>query len=367
MREKGDIVGIAMKSRKPSPVRPRSLPIAAIALFLSARGLPGQSPVPPDGTNPRPRTASESFGPRQIDAIRALAPAFPSRAAGDAMTGYLDFYGLDFPAAEHRWGFVDSAGGRIFVQGFEPEESAGTLLFIHGYMDHSGCQAPVVEDALSRGWAVYLMDLPGHGLSDGKRCDIGRFEDYGEAARAFLEAVQAESRDACRLVAAGHSTGCAAWLLCLLNRENPFESLVFGGPLVRSASWEWSKAGLFLGSAFMRELPRGPHMGPELIPYPFGTDPLGAESFPVHWVEELFSWNERNAAYGTLALPLTVLQGDKDTVVDWRFNLPFLEARITGLRVVSVKGGTHHVFRYADTLREPLEAVWDECMGRRKR
>lgn len=336
--------------------------LVSLTLCLSAYAAPAL---------PVAETGDILYGLREIEAIRSGSPTFPVGETSQAMDAYLDFYDLDFHETEHRWGFADSAAGRIFIQGFEPEESAGTLLFIPGYMDHSGCHGPLIEDALARGWAVYLMDLPGHGLSDGPSCDIEDFTDYGDAARAFTDAVRGAAKEPRRLIAAGHSTGCAAWIIYLSAgesplRENAFERVIFGAPLVRSASWDWSKAGFFLGSAFLRDLPRGPHTGPELLPYPFDIDPLAPERFPVHWVKELFRWDGLNRAYGALPGPLTVVQGDKDTVVDWKYNLPYLKERFSDFDLKMVKGGTHPVFRYAGELRGTLEGVLDECLGKRK-
>jgi alpha-beta hydrolase superfamily lysophospholipase len=307
---------------------------------------------------------ASAFCPADALAIRNDSPAFPDGGETPSMRRYLDFYGLDFPMAEHRWGFIDSRAGRIFVQGFEPADGIGTLLFIHGYMSHSGCQAPLIADALSRGWAVYLMDLPGHGLSDGASCDIDDFDEYGEAASAFADAVAGAARKTDRLVAAGHSTGCSAWLISMQKRGAPFESVLFGAPLVRSASWTWSKIGLFLGGAFIRDLPRGKYKGPGIQPYPFDVDPLAPARFPIHWVGSLFAWNQRNASYPKISARLIVVQGEADTAVDWRYNLPFLRDRFSDYAAVYVKGGSHELFRYSGEEEKAFESVLDECLGK---
>ena len=279
------------------------------------------------------------------------------------MSRYLQFYSLDYPGVEHVWGFVDSDAGRVFVQGFEPEASVGALLFIHGYLEHSGCQKPFIDDALARGWAVYLMDLPGHGLSDGPSCDIDDFEEYGSAASAFIDAAAARAGNPERFVAAAHSTGCSALLISLYRRGNPFQRVILGAPLIRSASWGWAKLAMSLGGGSLRELRRGRNDDPGVRPFRFEADPLSPRVFPVHWVASLFAWNERNRSYSGIPGPVTVIQGDRDSVVDWRYDLPYLRARIDDLEVVIVRNGTHMVFRYSDERRAAVESVLDRYLG----
>jgi alpha-beta hydrolase superfamily lysophospholipase len=336
-----------------------------IAFAFLALPLPADSSLAANSSLAADSSLEGAFGPSDILAIRSDSPAFPEGEGTVSMLRYLESYSLRYPGVEHVWGFVDGGAGRVFVQGFESESSVGTLLFIHGFMDHSGCQKPLIDDALARGWAVYLMDLPGHGLSDGPSCDIADFEEYGTAASAFIDAVASSARNPARLVAAAHSTGCSALLISLLRRGDPFERVILGAPLIRSASWGWSKLAKSLSGSALRELPRGKRNDPGDVPFPMDADPLSPSVFPVHWVTSLFAWNEVNQGYSGIPGPITIIQGDKDTVVDWRYNLPYLQARMDDLEVVGVKNGTHMVFRYSDERRATVEAVLDRYLGKR--
>lgn len=335
--------------------------LASILLLASS---PVRSDVPHSSVLPFD-DAPALFGPSDILAIRNESPAFPEGSESDSMRRYLEFYSLAYPGLDHVWGFVDGPAGRVFVQGFEPKRRVGSLIFVHGYMEHSGCQKPFIDDALARGWAVYLMDLPGHGLSDGPRYDIDDFEDYGSAVTVFAAAVAARDGPAERFIAVAHSTGCSALLISLRRNGDPFERVILGAPLIRSASWGWSKLAKFLGGPAMRELPRGDGNRRGDAYFPYRADPLSSGTFPVHWVEALFAWDEANRGYAAIPGPITVIQGDKDTVVDWRYNLAYLEERVDDLEVVRIRNGTHMLFRYSDGRRAIVESALDRYLGGR--
>ena len=95
------------------------------------------------------------------------------------------------------------------------------------------------------------------------------------------------------------------------------------------------------------------------------ADPLAPTRFPVHWVGRLFAWDERSARYPPMDGSLTVIQGLRDTAVDWKYNLPYLRERFGAYSEYYVEGGTHNLYRYSGTARQALESVLDECLGPR--
>ncbi len=297
--------------------------------------------------------------------IMAASDDFPAKRDDPDMDTYVAHYALAMPGARRAWGFVDSGNGRLFVQSYSPSRPRGSVLFLHGYMDHGGTHARLYEFLLERGWSVYAMDLPGHGLSSGERMAVGDFSEYGEAARALLEAAIEDGADPKRLVGMGHSTGCAAWIECLELNGSGLRMLVFAGPLVRSAHWGASKAGLAIAGKGLRAFKRknGPRGRRDSLPYPFDYDPLDPAEFPASWVESLIRWDERNTAYGPFDTPLVVMQGTDDSVLDRRYNLRYLEERFASeFKVAQIKGGSHYVFRYSGRAWEDAAAILDEAL-----
>ena len=48
----------------------------------------------------------------------------------------------------------------------------------------------MAEYLLEQGYAVVMFDLPGHGLSEGKRASIDDFSQYGCALSDFLAVIE---------------------------------------------------------------------------------------------------------------------------------------------------------------------------------
>jgi lysophospholipase len=68
----------------------------------------------------------------------------------------------------------------------------GTLIGVHGYSEHSGCYRHFAEALSQQGLHVAMMDLPGHGLSDGERGNIENFQDYLDSLSSFMKEIKAQ-------------------------------------------------------------------------------------------------------------------------------------------------------------------------------
>jgi acylglycerol lipase len=103
--------------------------------------------------------------------------------------------------------FNAADGRRLYEQRWLPEgEARAHIAIVHGYAEHSGRYAHVGEALAQRGYAVCVLDLRGHGRSDGDRAIVRSFDEYLADVRAFLSRVRA--RGAGRpLFLLGHSMG----------------------------------------------------------------------------------------------------------------------------------------------------------------
>lgn len=72
------------------------------------------------------------------------------------------------------------------------------VLLVHGWEDDTSLWTPLVSDLIARGRAVVALDLPGHGASEGERCDNALASGAILAVVAALGPVDA---------AVGHSFG----------------------------------------------------------------------------------------------------------------------------------------------------------------
>jgi alpha-beta hydrolase superfamily lysophospholipase len=96
---------------------------------------------------------------------------------------------------------------RLFHRWWVPSgEPRAALAVIHGVGEHGDRYAPFAELLTARRAAVHVMDLRGHGRSDGVRVHVDRWGSYLTDLAAFLGAV-GRVRGACPVFLFGHSLG----------------------------------------------------------------------------------------------------------------------------------------------------------------
>ena len=136
---------------------------------------------------------------------------------------------------EHREGFFSGTGkGRVYYQGWLPaEKPRASLIVVHGLAEHGGRYMNLVNRFVPSGYAVYAIDQPGHGKSDGPRTFIRQFQDYTATLRAFT-AMVSEWQAKRPLFLVGHSMGGLIGALYLIEDARPLTGAVISGPLVRT-------------------------------------------------------------------------------------------------------------------------------------
>jgi alpha-beta hydrolase superfamily lysophospholipase len=98
----------------------------------------------------------------------------------------------------------------VHVHCWQPQGLAsGVLLIVHGMAEHGARYARLAAAATAQGWAVYALDLPGHGLTPGVR---GHFADHDgwSVALAAIHALReriAVEQPGLPIVLLGHSMG----------------------------------------------------------------------------------------------------------------------------------------------------------------
>ncbi|NUP14406.1 MAG: alpha/beta hydrolase [Polyangiaceae bacterium] len=115
---------------------------------------------------------------------------------------------LPADAQGHVDGAIEASDGTtLYIQGWRgagPAEAA--VLVVHGLRDHGGRYADLGEALARQGWAVYALDLRGHGRSQGPRVWVDHFDRYvADVARAVEFVRQAEP--VTPLVVLGQSMG----------------------------------------------------------------------------------------------------------------------------------------------------------------
>lgn len=112
--------------------------------------------------------------------------------------------------------FRATDGRRLYEQCWLPDgEPKAHVAIVHGYAEHSGRYAHTGAALAQRGYAVYALDLRGHGRSEGDRAYVRSFNAYLLDVRAFLAGVRVRSGDR-PVFLLGHSMGGAIVALLLV-------------------------------------------------------------------------------------------------------------------------------------------------------
>lgn len=273
----------------------------------------------------------------------------------DSFRSYQKYYSLYGLTSRQYAGTVASDSFTCVAQLFIPEPSSGTVFFLHGYFDHTGTIINGIKTCIEQNYSVAVLDLPGHGLSSGERGAINDFSEYTKAFEIFINTC--EGIVDTPFIFMGHSTGCAVgYEYIAKNEDHPFRKAVFLAPLVRSSYYHLSVVGNALMKPFFRTLPRWFRKASHDKAFLqwFREDPLQPNNFPVRWADAYYRWFNNVKKYPTQPLPLTVVQGTGDDVVDWRYNLPFLRNHFSEITIVKIKDARHQ-------LMNETEKYFSEC------
>lgn len=295
-----------------------------------------------------------------------------------SLYSYLEYYGFLYTlkglAVEYYCGYRIPEGnaakfGRIATHYWRLNEAKGTVFVVHGLFDHVGLYQPAVRFLLDQGYSVVAIDLPGHGLSDGEPTVIESFDAYAavvaECVRYFKPRMQGQA------FGFGQSTGCAILLnhcfLAAARGGKPYEGLMLLAPLVRAARWPLVNLAYRMFSPFMRSVSRSfvANSHDETFNHFLATgDILQAKSLSVKWVAAMRQWAQRFEQQKTLDVPTLIVQGTGDSVVDWRYNVPAIKAKVNSVEHIEIKRAKHHLVNESPKLRRPLVAAVQAFLGR---
>ncbi|MCK5472692.1 MAG: alpha/beta hydrolase [Planctomycetes bacterium] len=278
----------------------------------------------------------------------------------DAITDYFKFYGLDSDSnnVEHIFGTFKSGEFTLVGHIYKPQKYRATVFVLHGYFDHCGQLNHLIEYLLKAGYAVAAFDLPGLGLSSGERAAIDDFTHYSWALIDFADIVRPQLNGPYHFV--GHSTGAAAvidYLLCNNSNDTIFERVVLIAPLIHCVSWEKSKISYNEKIQFIKSVPRvfrKNSSDADFLRFIKNKDPLQTRTIPLKWVRALHKWNEKIKNFPPCEKPVKIIQGTKDTTVDWRFNIKFLQEKFSKTQVRLIENANHELFNESVDIRKEV-------------
>src|SRR5262249_40153531 len=127
--------------------------------------------------------------------------------------------------------FLGRDGLSLYAQRWRPRagDPRAVVVIHHGLADHSDRYAPFAERLVHAGYAVWALDMRGHGRSAGARFQIDRIDDLLDDLDAFLALVRENEPDR-PIVLYGHSIGGLATALYAIERHPSVAGVVLAAP-----------------------------------------------------------------------------------------------------------------------------------------
>ena len=155
--------------------------------------------------------------------------------------------------------------------------------------------------------------------------------------------------------AVGHSTGGATILMALQNPQYKFNLVVLEAPLIRTFLWTpfiWLKN---FTEDWVSVVGRRSGTHDE-------KDPFYIDEVPLHWFDAVNSYYQSTSNWTAVKGQVLILQGDSDTVVDRKYNIPFLQELLPDAQIIEVAGGKHQLLlaegQSGDAARQALFLKW---------
>jgi alpha-beta hydrolase superfamily lysophospholipase len=298
--------------------------------------------------------------------FQGQAPAKDSELLGK----YRAHYGLNFSSPERpiqqQIGLLEIPAARDHYQlvcqhfALPLTEQKGTAFLLHGYFDHAGLFAHLIQHCLDLGLSVVIIDLPGHGLSSGQQASIDSFSRYVQALTTCLQQAAKDSL-AHPWYFIGQSTGAAVLLDALLqgviSEDCRAERVILLAPLLRPLHWLKSRMLFSVSRLFLAATPRGfsdNSHDQEFLQFLRQQDALQSQSIPRDWVLAMIDYQRRFRAAKPCNEALHIIQGSEDGTVDWRYNLKQIQAKFPAAKTTMVDGARHHMVNESKEYRDKI-------------
>ncbi|HEX6591563.1 MAG TPA: alpha/beta hydrolase [Moraxellaceae bacterium] len=278
-----------------------------------------------------------------------------------AVADYVHYYGIDLenslPGLQHFTGCFEAGGYRLLAHALLPVQASGTVFFLHGYLDHSGLYRHLMRDCLARGKAVFIFDLPGHGLSSGDRVDIPDFAHYQQVLEGALTQFGAQLPQP--FYAIGLSMGGAIVMdhilsACSSGKTPAFRKALLLAPLLRPAQWQQIRFGYWLIHRLKPSVPRvfrSNSSDEDYLRFVRESDPLQARDVPMRWIGALKRWVARMEKLPATDFPVLLVQGGRDETVEWAYNNAFVRRHFKVEHEAQLPEASHQLANERDDLR----------------
>lgn len=233
-----------------------------------------------------------------------------------------------------------------------------TLVLIHGLGEHSGRYGEIINWFNEKGFEVITFDLPGHGLSEGKRGDIPDFYEI----YTFIEEISPD-----KFYLFGHSLGgLIALRYTQISSKKP-EKLILSAPAVGNIM---KKKDIFLLKLvwFFDSMVFKNGIDPRDLAYnneeisKYINDPLVHNKITVRTAKQIYkeSISALNMLKSLTDVLILLLYGSEDKIVQKGCEeFESISSDMSNIKVVKIIGAKHEIFRDSDYKTKFFKAIKD--------
>ena len=134
--------------------------------------------------------------------------------------------------------FPSTDGTQLMYRAWSPASPPRAVVaLVHGWSDHAGRYEGLANTLTEAGMTVYAMDLRGHGLSDGQRGHVNRFEAFRQDVYSFLRTLRHQYPAGPPLFLLGHSLGGLITMDYAIHfPDEPLQGVIASSPLLSQPS-----------------------------------------------------------------------------------------------------------------------------------
>lgn len=220
-------------------------------------------------------------------------------------------------------GFFDAADGvRIFFETDTVANPRATCVLVHGYLEHCGRYARVVDRLTAGGFSCFRFDCRGHGQSGGARGHVFRFGEYLDDLHAVFERARAAAEDR-PVFLLGHSNGGLISLNFAARHPAGLAGVVLSSPFFGFGS-DVPPLKAFAGKLLSKLVPQmtlPTDLDPALVSHDpqvvaaYRDDPMVSHRASARWFTEAMKAHaDAPARAAEVRVPILVQQGGDDQV-----------------------------------------------------
>lgn len=133
-------------------------------------------------------------------------------------------------------GYMEGVGRlRLHYRTWEVDDPAAALVVVHGLFEHARRYTEFAETMATHGFSTFVLDLRGHGASEGRRGHVHGFDVLLQDVDRFRREVQGLIPVDLPLFMLGHSLGGLIGIRYLEEYDPPFQGAIITAPWLGSA------------------------------------------------------------------------------------------------------------------------------------